>query len=239
MMTIHYKAISAALLSGAALSIASMSALAQNADSSRQNDRMSQQRSTDAKARDWQEMRQNAVKASEILDGNVTNGLNPVAQVTNLVLNKNGDELEYIIYESRSPVMSFYVGDGYTSYNTVDLESSYGGGVDVRVDSSADVRGPEEIEITRDEADQRLVSHVLESQIELDGGKIYQVEDLLIQPQTGKITHYVIGSEPDVLFSDGRRTVRATEVSFRNGEYRSDLSMQDIDKDQPYEEDWL
>ncbi|MAW81075.1 MAG: hypothetical protein CMI63_12630 [Parvularcula sp.] len=240
------KMMHAALMSSAALALAPVGALAQQNMDSDKNKQSTQRQtmqmhnmSDDAKAHKWREMRQNAVKASEILRGNVSTGLNPVANVTNLILSKDGGEIEYIVYKTQSPIMDFYVGDGYTSFNTVDLQTSpVPGGVNVYVDSSAPVKGPEEIKITSNEADKRLVSRVLDEQVELSSG-IYEIEDLLINPKNGKITHYVIGSDPDTLFSEGRRTIRATEVAYRNGAYRSNLTMQDIDQDQPYEEDWL
>ncbi len=241
------KTLCAALLSSAAMAMTPASALAQDnmqnndsrAEKKQKQSKMQHKEWSQSDAQKWREMRQNAVKASEILRGSVTNGLNSVAQVQNLVLSEDGSEVEYIVYNANSPIWNVHLGDGYTSYNTVDLEtSSLAGGIDVRIGTSGQVKGPEDIRITQDEADKRLVSRIMNEQIQLQSG-MYEIEDILIQPETGKVTHYIIGSDPDAVFSNGKRTVRADRVSFRNGEYRSDLSMQEIDRDQPYDESWL
>lgn len=109
----------------------------------------------------WEKMRAEAVPASQILRGNVRSGLNPVAQVENLVLDKNGTSVQYIVFEADRVLFEYYIGGGYVSYNAIDLESAASlGEIDVRIGDEP-VRGPEEIEITADEAEYRLVSRII------------------------------------------------------------------------------
>ncbi len=75
----------------------------------RQNADNRMQHNSADRAKKWSEMRQEAVKASEILRGNMTNGLNPVAQVKNLVLTEDGDRVEYVLYEATSQPWQLYV----------------------------------------------------------------------------------------------------------------------------------
>lgn len=191
------------------------------------------------RAKEWSQMRQEAVKASEVLRGNMTNGLNPIAQVKNLVLSENGDRVQYVLYEAGSQPWELYVGDGFAAFDGVDLETgSIYGGIDVRLADPKPEKAPQEIRITKDEADERLVSRILEKDMRLASGA-HEIEDILIHPETGQVTHYVVGADEDSIFSEEKRAVRANEVRYANGSYRTSMSMQDIEKDQPYEEDWL
>ena len=58
----------------------------------------------------------------------------------------------------------------------------------MRDQDAGKVRGPEALMITRGKADDRLASRIIDSCIALDGGKIAEVEDFLIEPKSGRIT---------------------------------------------------
>lgn len=58
---------------------------------------------------------------------------------------------------------------------------------------------------------------------------------MLIHPETGAITHYVIGTAENAIFSEERRAVPASEVEFRNGEFRTDMTFEEIESRQPYD----
>ncbi len=186
----------------------------------------------------WSDMRRETVRASELLRGDLTTGLNPVAKVGNLILNEQSDAIEYVLFTANRMPMPWdvYLEDGFVSFNAIDLQSgSDVGEIDVRMDTGEPVLGPEEITIAADEAQRRLVSRVLESRLELKGPALYEIEDLLIHPETGMITHFVIGSVEDALFSTDRRAAPAHAVGFRDGEFRTNLSFEEIQSLQPYD----
>lgn len=176
-----------------------------------------------------------SVSAEEILAGDFSTGMEPVGQVKNLILNRSGSAVEYVVFETRNMPWEFYVGDGYLSFNAVDMHS-YGalGDIHVVADGDEPIRGPEELSITADEAERRLVSYITDSHLRV-GDRQLEIEDLLIDPASGAVKAYVIGSEPDVLFSQGRFTVPAEEVEFEDGTFRTQLSMNALRSGERYE----
>ena len=184
--------------------------------------------------KDLSEMRQETVRASDILRGDLTNGLNAVGQVKDLVLSKDASRVEYILFNTGRPY-AIQPGPGYIAYEDVDLEkgSSFYG-VDVRTDMQGQPRGPQELKITAEEADYRLASHITGEEILFGEGEEYEIEDILIKPDTGEITHFVIGTSPDAVFSEDRRAVPADHITVRNGRLAADLAFTDLEDMQPY-----
>lgn len=181
------------------------------------------------------EMRQQAVRASEILRGNISNGLNPVGQTKNLVLDAAGNQLEYVIFEAENMPFEFYVNRGFVNWGDVDLQSSSTiGGLDLRADIEDRPLGPDEIRITEDEADQRLVSKIIDSALYIGDEDTRRIEDLLIDPETGEVTHFVVGWDSDSLFSSTRRAIPASAVTFEDGLWQTGMPVAEINSSQPY-----
>jgi len=224
------------MATAAAATFAATGAAAQDA-SMKQNARARQSADAPTMNQKWAEMREEAIRATELMDGNYSNGLNPVAEIGNLVLNEDATAVEYIVYRSNTMPYELYVGDGYTTFDAVELQTGdFNYGVDVRAENDADdVRGPDTLRISAEEAERRLVSTIIESPIRLGGGTIHEIEDMLIDPETGAVTHFVIGTDEGVLFSGERRAIRATQVEFENGEYSTDLKIAQIEQKQPYD----
>ena len=188
----------------------------------------------------WAEMRRNAIHGSELLDGSYRAGLNPTLNIENIVLDDEGTAVEYVILDSDRTPWGFYNDNGYVTWESVDVEHGsaisevdLNGGGDTDM---ANMSGPEEIAITASEADRRLLSRVIESDMRIGGGEsFYEIHDVLIQPESGRISHYVIATQPGVLFSDDRRAVPANEVEWQNGMFTTDLDMQRIEGMQEYD----
>lgn len=191
------------------------------------------------RAQKWSQMRSEAIPASEMLRGNVTNGLNAFAQVRHLIVDKGLSEIQYVLIEAPMMPWDFYVEDGFVSFERVEPESGAFGTIDLRIEGKAEPQAPSELEITANEAEYRLATRIIDSRLEVDGENFYQIEDLLVHPETGDVTHVVIGTAENTLFSNDRRTVPASAVAFENGEFRTDLSYERIEARQPYDPGFL
>lgn len=184
----------------------------------------------------WAEMRQNALHASEILSGDYESGLDPAMEIEHLVLNDKGSAVEYVVINADRTPWSYYVNDGYVTWDSVDVEAGPSADqVDLRGESADTMSGPEEIDITAQEADKRLVSRVIDSSMRIGEDDFHQIQDVLIHPQSGKITHYVISTTPGTIFATDRRAVPAKHVKWQNERFTTDLDMQKIENMQEYD----
>ena len=71
--------------------------------------------------KDLSEMRTNTVRATDILRDDVTNGLNAMGTVQDLVLSNDASRVEYVIFNTGVP-WTITPGPGYLPFNQVDLE---------------------------------------------------------------------------------------------------------------------
>lgn len=192
-------------------------------------------------ATQWQEMRKEAVSARSILAGDVKNRFNPLGQVSYLILNEAGDQIEYVVWNTPYPYSGIYMADdGFVNYDAVDVEHGITGEINLIV-KNAEVSLPrDQLKITRSEADHRMVDKLIGSEIEFADGTIREVEDILIQPETGKITHYVVAMDPDEFFDEELRTIRANQVKVSNeGNIRADLNADEVEQQQDFDTDFL
>lgn len=188
---------------------------------------------------DWQKMSEQVVSADEILSGDVTNGFNPVGNVRNLILTQDGSKVEYILYEVPY-LYSFYGSDdGFVRFANVALERGIGWEMQVRFDDEAS-GGKEELKITASEADNRLVSRIMDERIEFAGEGSREVEDLLLDRKTGEIKFFVVQMNPDSLFNDEPRVVPADQVILASdGSMTADLALDRIEGMQVYAPEFL
>ncbi|PLW81267.1 hypothetical protein CWI75_16710 [Kineobactrum sediminis] len=188
----------------------------------------------------WAAMREEAIPAGEILAGDVKNIANPVGQVEELILNEKGTRIQYVLFEVPYPY-SFYTGeDGFVNYKAVEVEDGYYGGVNLLI-RDADVDLPrDQLKLTKGEARGRLVSRLIGSDIKFADGQMREVEDILVHPKTGMVTHYVVEMNPDALFDDDSRTIRATKVSIKkDGSIVTDLKVTDVEETQDFDPRFL
>ncbi|HSN72584.1 MAG TPA: PRC-barrel domain-containing protein, partial [Steroidobacteraceae bacterium] len=89
---------------------------------------------------------------------------------------------------------------------------------------------------TRGEADYRLASRIIGSQLAFDEGKVHEVEDFLIDLQTGQVTHFIIGTE-EGFFSSDLRAVPADQISVKAGSLGTDLAFATVEEMEPYDTD--
>ncbi len=170
-----------------------------------QTDRLDTQR--------WREIRDRTVGAKDLLAADVTSGFNPVGNVRDLVLNEDASQVEYVLYEVPYPYQLYGADNGYVAFENVAVDPGVSFDLNLRFDDPADAEDPTTLELTREEADRRLVSRILGDTVSFAGEETRPLEDILIDRQTGRITHYVVNNNPDAWFNDEPRAIPAAEVA--------------------------
>ena len=193
------------------------------------------------KLREWAEMRKEAVPASDILAGNVKNVANLVGRIEHLVLNEAKDDVQYVLFEVPDPY-DYYTGgeDGYLNYDELDIDSSVAGGIDLII-TDANVTSPAKtLKLTRSEVKGRMVSRLIGSDMHFADGSEREVEEMLIHPRSGKVTHYVVQMHPEALFNEEPRTVRAKDVTIsEQGRIQTRLTLDKVRDQQVYDPAFL
>ena len=157
-------------------------------------------------------MREKTVSADELLSADVFNVANPVGNVRDLVLSEDGRSVEYILYEVPYPYAYQGARNGFVAFDNVALDDGMFGS-QVRFDDETDQQAPETLEITRDEADERLLSRILDKTVTFEGDQSRPLEDVLIDRRTGAISGYVVNSNPDAWFNEDPRIIPPDQVT--------------------------
>jgi sporulation protein YlmC with PRC-barrel domain len=152
------------------------------------------------------------VSAERMMSGDVTNGFNQLGDVRNLILDPTGQRIEYILYDVPYP-WSFYGGDdGFVRWDNVAIERGGYDGLDLRIDDDAADYRKEQLELTRAEADGRMVDKILDGDMMFADREMRGIEDILFDPETGMVTHYVVEFDENSLFDEDTRLVPASMV---------------------------
>ena len=164
----------------------------------------------------WAKLRGEIIEANELLSADVSNGLNPVGQVTDLVLSPDHRQVQYILYETPFPYSFWGAGDGFARYDGVDFEHGAIFDTTLRLEAEDSANAPEELALTRDQARERLVSRVIGRPMLFADDTSREIDDILIDRDTGAVVHYVIETDEDSIFRAQRRTVPAARVSIED-----------------------
>lgn len=187
----------------------------------------------------WSEMREQVVNAEDLLAGDVSNGLNPVGSITDLVLSEDGSRIEFLMMEVPYPY-EFYGGEnGFVGFDRVDLQRGAGLAVDAVIDIDEPVSPPEELTLTHTEAENRLVSRVIGKHVHFASEGSRPITDILIERDTGRVTHYVVEMAEDAIFSTERRAIPADEISIEEGTPSTEIELATIDDMQEYDSQFL
>jgi len=151
--------------------------------------------------------------AERMLSGDVTNGFNHIGDVQNLVLDPTGTRIEYVLYEVPYPYSTFGDEDGFVRWDNVAIEPGTVGGLDLAIDDGTEPYAKNELEITRAEADDRLVNRIIESNMMFSDGSMREISDIIFDPDNGMVTHYVVEFDDDSLFDEDERLIPADWVS--------------------------
>lgn len=153
------------------------------------------------------------VSADRMMSGDVTNGFNKLGDVSTLILDPTGQRIEYILYEVPYPWSTFGDEDGFVRWDNVSIESAGYGGLDLRIDDDQQPYTKDQLRITRMEADGRLTNRIIGGDIRFSGGEMREINDILFDPETGMVTHYVVEFDEDSLFDEDTRRVPADWVT--------------------------
>lgn len=184
----------------------------------------------------WAKMRGELVEANELLSADVTNGRNPVGQVTDLVLTPDHKQVQYILYETPYPYSFFGAEDGFARYDGVEFYNDAELDTTLRFEAEDSAGAPEELKLTRDQARERLVSRVIGRPMEFADDTLREINDILIDRDTGAIVHYVVETDEDSIFRAERRTVPAARVTIADdGRVTAALRLRELDDMQLYD----
>ncbi|MFU8816955.1 MAG: hypothetical protein ACNA7W_16530 [Pseudomonadales bacterium] len=176
-----------------------------------------------AEARDTDAER--SVGAREILGSSVSDGFEQhVGTVRDLVLNPEGTAVQYVLYEVPHPyrVHAEAGGDGFVTFDEISFERGATFGTRVRFDRQPADDDRETLRLTRGEADRRLLSRMIGESVEFADQQTLPLEDVLLDQQTGEITHYLVNVDEDALFAADTRRIPADQVRIgERGEVRS------------------
>ncbi|MFW6093944.1 MAG: hypothetical protein ACODAC_08230 [Pseudomonadota bacterium] len=188
---------------------AAFAAEAPGADATPQQEAEQERRASNERFR---QRRESMVSANDLLAADVTNGLNPVGNVRDLVLNQEGTRVEHVLYEVPYPYSLYGTENGFVSFDNVAVQPTVGFGMNVSFDDESDRQDPETLRLGEDEAERRLVSEILGGDVTFAGDESRQIEDVLFDRETGEIVGYVVNENPDSFFNDEPRLVSAGEV---------------------------
>jgi hypothetical protein len=161
---------------------------------------------------------EDVVSARELLGASVTDGFNHIGSVRDLILDDEGAAVQYVLYEIPYPYDRFGGEDGFVAFDRMTLERGATYGTRIRFDREENDDVPERLELTADEADQRLLTRVMREPVEFADDERLPLEDVLIDEKTGEITHYVVNMDPDALFAVDPRRIPAQNVSIEGGQ---------------------
>lgn len=169
---------------------------------------------TDSRAwAQWQAAQAETVSAERMMDGDVTNGFNMLGNVTDLILDERGDRIEYALYEVPHPLSFYGSEDGFVRWGNIAIERGVGTGLDLRLDDGASPYSKEQLTLTRAEANNRMVSRIIGSELMFADGQKREIQDIQFDPDSGLITNYIVEMDEDSLFKEDTRKVPAPLVT--------------------------
>jgi hypothetical protein len=184
----------------------------------------------------WAKMRGELVEANELLSADVTNGLNPVGQVTDLVLTPDHEQVQYILYETPYPYSFYGAEDGFARYDGVEFQSGAVFDTTLRLEAQDAAGAPQDLRLTRDQARERLVSRLIGSAMVFADDASREIDDILIDRDTGAVIHYVVETDANSIFRAERRTVPADRVTIADdGQVSAALRLRELADVQTYD----
>jgi hypothetical protein len=102
--------------------------------------------------------------------------------------------------------------DGFVRWDNIEVERGVGSGLDLRIDGEASAYAKEQLQLTRAEAGDRLVSRIVGSDLTFSDGQMREIDDIQFDPESGMITNFVVEMDEDSLFDEDTRLVPAAMV---------------------------
>jgi hypothetical protein len=188
---------------------------------------------------DWTQMHEQVVSVDRILRGDVSNGLNTFASVSDLVLTPDEKAVEYVLYETSYPYTLIGSTDGFVSYDNVEIVNGGALHANLVIKDVNVVRAPDTLKLTAAQAQDRLVTGLIGSKLYFSDGDSRKIKDMLIDRHSGKVMAYVIDLDPDAVFTGQPRAIPATDVSISNGRVSADVDLLQIEEMHEYNPSFL
>ncbi|MEQ5788167.1 hypothetical protein J3454_09700 [Erythrobacter sp. NFXS35] len=157
-------------------------------------------------------MSENA-SAERMLSGDVTHAFRQMGEVTDLILDPYGRRVEYILYETPTIARIYGDDDGFVRWDNIEIERGVGAGLDLRIDDPASAEGKDRLQLTRAEANDRMVSRIIGGNMMFADGQMREIDDILFDPDTGMVKHFVIEFDTDSVYTEDTRLIPAAMVS--------------------------
>jgi hypothetical protein len=185
----------------------------------------------------WQGMQEKVVSVRDLMAGDMSDGFNPIGRIRDLVLTPDRQQIQYVLYETPFPYSATEEReDGFVAFDHVAIERDLGYGLKVRVDEDAERGAPDRLTLTASEADDRLASNLIGEPIYFEGDEWRDIQDMLVDRNTGQVTHYVIEMNRDSLFNDHPLAVPAELVTVgKNGLVTAPLDLAKLASLQEYD----
>lgn len=175
------------------------------------------------------------VEASNILYSNVSNGLNVFGKVDNVMLDKHGKSVEFILFDTSTSFDATDAGKGFVNFKNVNFNPETLGNFQVVIADTNAQRKPQELKVTRTEAEYRLLSRILEESIQFSDMSLREVNDVLIDAKTGHIKYFTVEMDTDNVFGNEIRAIPAETIEINwSGKVMSSLSLAEVDKNEKY-----
>lgn len=155
-----------------------------------------------------------SVSADRMMSGEVSRAFRSMGEVTDLILDPAGQRVEYILYETPTIGRIYGGEDGFVRWDNIAVERGGFQGLDLRIDDQASPGAKEQLTITRSQAGKRLVSEILEGELMFADGQMRKVDDILFNPETGMLTHFVTEMDAESLYTKDRRRIPASMVRY-------------------------
>ena len=176
------------------------------------------------------------IEASALLNSGMSNGLNEFGQVANALLDENSKSLEYVFFETSDTFTPTSDEQGFVAIDNVDFAPGSLGEWQVIVEDTNSQRKPQELEVTRTEAEYRLLSRVLNESISFSDAETRSIDDILINPDTGGIEYFTVSMDAESFFNDDIRVIPASEVEVaRTGQVTASVPLSEVESGSEYQ----
>lgn len=170
------------------------------------------------------------VSAEELLTGDVKHVGNRIGRIKDVLLSNSGTKAEIVLYRVPNRYKAEPGETGYAVLNKVEVEQD-SSGVDVLLIGKESQRKPEKLRLTRGDLAERSMERLLGEELILEGGYAYPVVDIRIDADSGRISHYIIDTDPEQWLDDDSKVVPADKVRRTPaGQLKAELSHLDLDK---------
>lgn len=177
----------------------------------------------------WTKMNEHVVSAEHILRAEVSNGVNPVANVTDLVLTPDRRAVQYVLYGSAYPFALYGSDNGFVAFGDVNIVNAATPDAELVIKNDQAARAPETLKLTASQAANRLVSQIIGSQLYFSDGGSREIRDLLIDKKSGDIAAYVVKMDPESLFNSEPRAIPADHVTIDESRISADLNLESVE----------